>query len=340
MVAKGDKKGKDNKEKDGVKEDKKPSYSKAVELPDTERFSTGFPTVDYVLGGGLVVRSLVELFGDESEGKTTFGFQILGKAQRDGYKTLFVDAEHSTLKEYLANFCDLTQLEMSEPVTAEDVFHAITDFYDKHEKEKNMILVDSVAAMSPEREMDADSPKVAELAALFSEKLRINVLNRYRNSIVIFTNQVRSKIDLRNPNIRAMVTPGGKALKFYAGYRIKLDTRNLIFRIQKDGSEEDVGKHKESIGKDIFLMVEKNKFGRPFLTTQLKMFFGKGFSVNFDVINWAMSKGVIVDNGSWIVFGDFKVQGIQNFMEAVEADDGLRGRIIEACSGPIVRTPL
>lgn len=303
-------------DKEDKKEKKEVSLMKAIELLDTERFLTGFPSLDAALGGGIVVRSIVELFGDESEGKTTLGFQLLGKAQKEGYQVLFVDAEHATTKEYLARFCDLENMYFDLPISAEGVFETIAEFYNRHGSEKNIILVDSVAAMSPLREVDTGSARIAELAAVFSEKLRGTVLSRYTNSIVMFTNQVRTKINLANPGAKSEITPGGKALKFYAGYRLKLDTRQLLFKKQDAESE------KETDGKLIDIRVEKNKFGKPFQSSLLRMYFGRGFSREFDTLTYAIDMGIVEKSGSWLTYNGIKEQGESNLMEKLMENDG------------------
>jgi len=319
------------KDKEGEKKNR--SFRNAIDLPETERFLTGFPSLDAAIGGGIVIRSIVEISGDESEGKTTLGFQLLGKAQREGYKCIFIDAEHSTLKEYLGKFLDLKTLEISEPVTAEETFQTIREFYEDNREVKNMILVDSVAALSPLREVEEGSPRIAELAGILSEQLRGNVLRNYRNSIVVFTNQVRSKMDLRNPNARVTVTPGGYALKFYAGYRLNLDTVSMIIR--------EIGAKKESLGKTIAIDVKKNKFGRPFQRCQLDLFFGQGFSRESDLITFGVEKGIIQVDGSWITYGELKVQGKYAMLEKVINDQELRERLEHDCStATVVRKAL
>jgi recombination protein RecA len=303
---------------------KEPSFVCALDLPATEFFKTGFPSLDEILSGGFVVRSIVELYGEESEGKTTLGFQLLSKAQQDGYKVLFVDAEHCATKEYMASFMDLSNLSYCLPVTAEEAFDAIRGFYDKYREQKNMLLIDSVAALAPEREVEEGSPKIAELASIMSSKLRGSILSNYKNSIAIFTNQERSKIDINNPRNKGTVNPGGKALRYYAGYRLKLDTVNRIIV----GNDEE---GKESIGKTVSVYVDKTKFGKPYGRRTLDLLFGKGFSRESDIINHAIDKGVVVESGAWFSYSDIKIQGRFNFLERVTNDRELFDRIQADC---------
>jgi len=290
----------------------------AIDLPNTRRFSTGFYSLDEILGGGLVIGSIVEIFGEESDGKTTLGIQLLKQAQENGFKLLYIDAEHSVTREYLEQFLNLNDLYFLKPASAEEAFDAVREFFEKYSDVKNMIFIDSVPALIPERAVSDGSFKVAELALILSQYLPI-ILRKYYNSIVVFTNQVRDIIDMRFGR-GGETTTGGRALRFYAGYRLKLDTIRLIFDSDKN-----------QIGKVVKVEVIKNKFGKPFGSCFLDLYFGKGYSLNSDLLEFAINKKVIEVSGSWYKFEGQSVHGREEFLNRLN-DKDFRDKLVDAIS--------
>lgn len=295
----------------------------AIDMPDLKKFSTGFVGLDKATKGGLAIGSIVELAGEESDGKTTLGIQLLGKAQREGFKTLYLDAEHSTTKEYMRRLLDPALTYYNRPACAEEAFDKLREFWKVFEKVPNMVLIDSIAAMIPEGALEGEG-RLAGLAAVLSKNIP-TILRHYANSIVICTNQFRSEINTSgfgNPN--ATSTAGGWALKYYAGYRMELNTIKMITDSEKN-----------QLGKQTRIDVVKNKFGAPFGVCTLDLIFGSGFSQIADLYETAVALGLIKISASWIEFEGTKVQGRQSFIERMKTDQVLFDGITKSCNSVI-----
>lgn len=308
-------------ERKGMKQDegkkKKSTLKLAFELEETKKFSTGLISLDQALNGGFVVGSIVEIFGEESEGKTTLGIQMLARAQAEGMHTLYLDAEHATTPEYLGEFLDRKKLYYDRPASGEETFDKVREFWEKYGHEDNMILIDSVSALIPEKQVESGESHFGAVALLLSLNLP-SILRGYGKSVLIFTNQVRDKMNSWGGGVD---TTGGWALKFYAGHRIKVDTIKLI-----------TNEKKTPIGKQIKVEVVKNKFGAPFRTCTLDFVFGKGFSPESDMYEFAASNKIIdVQGAGWIRFESLTIQGRTAFIEKMKENNELFLRIRDKC---------
>jgi len=292
----------------------------AFELEATKKFSTGLISLDAALNGGFVIGSIVEIFGEESEGKTTLGIQMLARAQKEGLKTLYIDAEHATTPEYLAKFLDNRKLYYARPASGEEAFEILREFWRNYGNEENMILIDSVAAMIPETQVEEGESHYGALAKLFSMNLP-SVLRGYGKSVVMFTNQIRDVMSTSWGG-GGKNTTGGWALKFYAGHRIKVDTIKLI-----------QGEAKVLVGKQVKVEVVKNKFGAPFKTCTLDLEFGKGFSPESDLFEFASANKIIeVQAAGWIRYESLTIQGRSAFIEKMKEDSELFSKIRDKCT--------
>lgn len=302
----------------------KSKYTLAVDLPDTEWISTGFYSLNSIMGGGLVLGSIVEIFGDESEGKTTLGLQLLAQAQSKGFKTMFLDLEHALHKPYLKKLVDLESLYVKQPLSVEETFDDIVEFLTDFKDEPKVILIDSIAAMSTEKEVEeGEDARKAAVAAYISVHIK-NVVRNYDNSVVIFTNQQRDRVNIGRYGKKGKYQPGGNALKFYAGHRIEIKTISLIFDSKK-----------KLLGKEIKVKVIKNKFGAPFGECTLNLYFGKGYSPESDILSIGIKEGIITasEGAGWLKFEDVKIQGKEKFIATLVDDDKLKGRILDRIAG-------
>jgi recombination protein RecA len=289
----------------------------AIDLPDTEKFSSGLLSLDEITNGGFVVGSIVEIFGEESDGKTTLGLQLLAKAQRDGFHVFYLDAEHSTTKEYLGEFLDLGILKYERPASGEEAYGFLRDFWKEYGDKKNMIFIDSVPALIPESQVETGDANFGPVAMLMAKNLP-SILRNYNNSIVIFSNQTRDKITAFGSGGKKTV--GGNALKFYAGHRLKLDTVKMI-----------LGKEKRLLGKQVKIEVVKNKFGVPFGTTTIDMIFRKGYCQFSDLVEFALKKNIILKEGAWIKYGKEKYHGREALVNELKNNESLFEEIRNGC---------
>jgi len=292
---------------------KKGSLKLAIDLPDTTRFSTGFISLDNITGGGLVVGSIVEIFGNESVGKTTLGLQLLAKAQKDGYETLLIDAEHVTTKEYAARFLDNERLYYERPASGEEAYDKLRLFWRDFGDVKNMVLIDSVPALIPETQVETGESNFGPVASLMAKNLP-SILRGYSNSIVIFINQMRANTSQWGSETK---TTGGKALPFYAGHRFSL-TKAMIAR------DSD----KQATGTVVKVYCEKNKFGAPFKVCQLELGFGDGYSMIADIVNNAVDRGIIEKSGAWYSYNGERIgQGKKTVVGFLEDNENIQGEI-------------
>jgi recombination protein RecA len=248
---------------------------------------TGSIMLDNALGcGGYPKKRIIEIYGNESCGKTTLALQAIAQAQKAGSKCAYLDLERALDAKYCTNNgIDIKNLIVSQPETGEQTFSVLealikTDMID-------LIVVDSVAAMVPEAEFEGDfSDQTMGLhARIMSKGMRIiQPLLTKHNVTIIFINQIREKIGITFGNNET--TTGGRALKFYASIRIELKKAELL----KKGDE--------CIGIKVAAKVTKNKLGAPLTKAMIDIFFDKGFDPTNEIIEFAIEKGVIEKKGS------------------------------------------
>ncbi len=257
--------------------------------------SSGSFLLDKILGGGYPQGRIVEIFGPESSGKSTLALHAVASLQENGGQAAFIDVENAFDLEFSKNIgVDVDNLIMSQPDSGEQVF-AICEALIKS-KAVSLIVVDSVAALIPEVELNGDiyNNTIALQARLMSKGLRrINSIVNKNNVTLIFINQLREKVGVvfGNPEI----TPGGRSLKFYASQRIEVRRSQNIMRKE------------EIVGVMAKVKVVKNKISAPFKKTVLEIFFKGGVSKNREYIRLALSDKIIKQNGTWYQYGDVKI---------------------------------
>ncbi len=289
---------------------------------DVPVISTTSLSVDFALGIGGVPRGrVIEVYGPESSGKTTFALHIVAEAQRNGGVAAFVDAEHALHPEYAGKLgVDIDNLMVSQPDSGEQALE-ITEILIRSGA-LDVVVIDSVAALVPKAELDGEmgDAHVGLHARLMSQALRkLTAVVSRSNTTLIFINQIREKIGVMFGSPET--TTGGRALKFYASMRIDIRRIGAI----KDGES--------IIGNRTRLRVVKNKFAPPFRLAEFDIIFGEGISREGDLLDLGVAHRIVDKSGSWYSYGDLRLgqgrENARNFMRdnpdlAREVDHKLR----------------
>jgi recombination protein RecA len=269
---------------------------------EIEATSTGSLGLDIALGiGGLPKGRIVEIYGPESSGKTTLTLHCIAEEQKKGGVCAFVDAEHALDPLYARKLgVNLDELLISQPDTGEQALE-ITDTLVRSGA-VSMVVVDSVAALTPKAELEGDmgDAQVGAQARLMSQAMRKLTASISRsNCMVIFINQIRMKIGVMFGSPET--TTGGNALKFYSS--VRLDIRRI-------GSIKD---RDEVVGNTTRVKVVKNKVAPPFKQVEFDIMYGEGISKTGELIDLGVKAGVVEKSGSWFSYGDERIgQGREN----------------------------
>lgn len=263
---------------------------------DIEVIPTGCLALDLALGiGGLPRGRMVEIYGPESSGKTTVALHAVASAQKMGGIAAFVDAEHALDPTYAkALGVDLDELYVSQPDTGEQALDIVDALV--RSSAVDIIVVDSVAALTPKAEIEGDmgDSHVGLQARLMSQALRkLTAIVNKSKTCVVFINQLREKVGVMFGNPE--VTPGGKALKFYASIRI--DVRKTDILKDSDGAAGNRTRAK----------VVKNKLAPPFRQAEFDIMYGEGVSQEGCVIDLGIQYDVIQKSGAWFSYQGNKV---------------------------------
>lgn len=270
---------------------------------DIDVIPTGSILLDEALGaGGLPKGRVVEIFGPESSGKTTLALHAVAEAQKQKGIAAFIDAEHALDPVYAQKLgVNVADLWISQPDTGEQALEIAESLI--RSGAVDIIVVDSVAALTPQAEIDGDmgDSHMGLQARLMSQALRkLTGIISKSGTCLIFINQIRMKIGIMFGNPET--TTGGNALKFYSS--VRLDVRKI--ETINQGSDEMVGNR-------VRVRVVKNKVAAPFRKAEVEIFFGKGISATGSLLTCALNHGLVNKSGSWYSLGETRIgQGKDN----------------------------
>ena len=269
---------------------------------EVEVSSSGSLSLDLALGvGGYPKGRIIEIYGPESSGKTTFALHAIAEIQKSGGRAAFIDAEHALDPVYAKNLgVNINELLLSQPDTGEQALEICEALV--RSNAINIVVIDSVAALVPQAEIDGEmgDSHVGLQARLMSQALRklSGTINKTK-TIAIFINQLREKVGVLFGNPET--TPGGRALKFYSS--IRLDVRR----------SETIKIGESIIGNKTTIKVVKNKVAPPFKTAVVDIMYGEGVSKEGEIIDLGVESGILEKTGAWYSYKGEKLgQGKEN----------------------------
>ncbi|MCD8204024.1 MAG: recombinase RecA [Coprobacillus sp.] len=290
---------------------------------DVDVIPTGSLLLDEALGvGGYPKGRIIEIYGPESSGKTTLALHAISECQKKGGRAAFIDAEHAIDPDYARNLgVDVDELILSQPDSGEEALEIVDMLASSNSFD--LIIVDSVAALVPQAELDGEmgDATVGAQARLMSKALRkITAVLDKTQCCVIFINQLREKVGVMYGNPET--TTGGRALKFYATIRLDIRRTDAL----KQGAA--------IIGNTVHVKVVKNKVSPPFKSCDLDIIYGQGISKIGEILDLATEKGIITRSGSWFEYNGTKIgQGRENAKEYISSTPGLydelKAKIVE-----------
>lgn len=291
-----------------------------------DRLPTGIFELDDKIGGGIPRGRITEVYGKESGGKTTLALHIAAHAQKSGLNVAYLDMEQSLDPVYMAALgVDWDSLILSQPDTAEEVFTVLDKLTGTGEVA--LIVVDSVAALSPRQEFEGDygDANVGSIARVMSQGLRkLNPLLAPSNTAILFINQLRANIGAYSPQGPPPdITTGGKALRFYASLRLEINRTGSL----KAGES--------IIGATTKVKSVKNKTFAPYQEATFDIIYGRGASRGSSIIGKAVDLGIIKKSGAWYADaeGESLGQGKPAVIELLDKDDAVYARILEQVEG-------
>ncbi len=282
-----------------------------------ESIPTGSLSLDIALGVGGVPRGrIIEIYGPESSGKTTVALHMVAEAQKRGGIAGFIDAEHALDPVYAKNIgVDIDELYISQPDSGEQALE-ITETMVRSGA-MDIIIVDSVAALVPKSEIEGEmgDSHVGLQARMMSQACRkLTAAISKTNCIVVFINQLRDKVGVFYGS--SETTTGGRALKFYSS--VRLDVRRT----------ETLKQGGEAVGNRVKVKVVKNKVAPPFKEAEFDIMYGKGISKVGDIIDLAVTKGIVQKSGAWFAYNGEKIgQGRENAKIFIENNPDIMDEI-------------
>jgi len=295
-----------------------------------------------LLGGGYPRGRMMEIYGPESSGKTTLACYFAGQCQKHYFEdkqrygvAAYIDVEHALDPAYAATFgLDMDKVIFSQPDSAEQALDILDDLVESDLVD--MIVLDSVAALSPQRELDGEmgDETMGLLARLMSKVCRkLKSKMTPTSATIVWINQIRMKIGVTYGNPET--TPGGNALKFAATIRMVVRSGDRI---------ED--KVNGQIGMISKIKTLKNKVAPPYRSCDVKILFHKGYQVEEEYIQAFVKYGIIQKAGGWYTIaitktGDAetpeKVQGEERALAWLKAHPAIYSEYKERLKGELSR---
>ena len=259
---------------------------------DVELLPSGALSLDLALGGGYPKGRIIEIYGPESSGKTTLTLHAIAEIQKQGGTAAFIDAEHALDPSYAKKLgVDTENLLVSQPDNGEQALEIAETLV--RSNAVDLIVVDSVAALTPQAEIDGDmgDSHMGLQARLMSQALRklTGIINKSK-ATVIFIHQIRMKIGVMFGNPET--TTGGNALKFYASVRMDIRRTGQI----KVG--DDI------LGNRTKVKVVKNKIAPPFRIAEFDIMYNEGISKTGDILDLAVQHGIVAKSGAFYKYND------------------------------------
>ena len=287
------------------------------EHTEIDTISSGSLSLDIALGiGGYPKGRIIEIYGPESSGKTTFALHAIAEAQKLGGRVAFIDAEHALDPTYAAKIgVNINELLLSQPDNGEQALEICEALV--RSGAISVIVVDSVAALVPQAEIEGEmgDSHVGLQARLMSQAMRklSGAINK-TNTIAIFINQLREKVGVMFGNPET--TPGGRALKFYSSIRLDIRRSEQI----KDGTD--------IIGNKTAIKVVKNKMAPPFKSCNVDIMYGEGVSKEGEIVDLGSEAGIIEKSGAWYAYKGEKLgQGKENVKELLKSNQELKDEL-------------
>ncbi len=279
--------------------------------------SSGSLMLDIALGvGGYPKGRIIEIYGPESSGKTTFALHAIAEVQKEGGKAAFIDAEHALDPIYASKLgVNINELLLSQPDTGEQALEICEALV--RSEAISIVVIDSVAALVPQAEIAGEmgDSHVGLQARLMSQALRkLSGTISKTNTTAIFINQLREKVGVMFGSPET--TPGGRALKFYS--TIRLDIRR----------SEQLKQGDNIIGNKTVVKVVKNKVAPPFKIANVEIMYGEGVSREGELVDLASDAGIMEKSGAWYSYKGEKVgQGKENVKNVFKDNVKLRQEI-------------
>ena len=289
-----------------------------MKLGDNEKMEidvipSGSISLDLALGiGGYPKGRIIEIYGPESSGKTTFALHAIAEAQKLGGRVAFIDAENSLDPQYAKKLgVNIDELLLSQPDNGEQALEICEALV--RSGAISVIVIDSVAALVPQAEIEGEmgDSHVGLQARLMSQALRklAGVINK-TNTVAIFINQLREKVGVMFGNPET--TPGGRALKFYSSVRLEIRRSEQI----KLGAD--------IVGNKTSIKVVKNKMAPPFKNCTVDIMYGEGVSHEGELVDLASEVGIVDKSGAWYSYNGEKIgQGKENVKELFKKNKAL-----------------